>query len=74
MKTAGIDTQILIAPPFLFYYWLEAEAGLEIVQMENDAIADGARGDPEHFVGFATVPLQDVRLSIQDIVKILEPS
>ena len=70
MKTAGIDTQVLLAPPFLFYYWLEAEAGLEIVQMENDAIADVARGDPEHFVGFATVPLQDVRLSILECERV----
>jgi aminocarboxymuconate-semialdehyde decarboxylase len=70
MRTQGISTQVLCAPPFLFYYWLDGPAALDIIQMENDAIADVVRRDPAHFVGLATVPLQDPTLSIRECERI----
>jgi aminocarboxymuconate-semialdehyde decarboxylase len=70
MRTQGISTQVLCAPPFLFYYWLDGPAALDIIQMENDAIADVVRHDPAHFIGLATVPLQDPTLSIRECERI----
>jgi len=71
MAAQGISTQVLSAPPFLFYYWLEARAGLDVVQMENDAIAEVVRRDPEHFIGLGTVPLQDVAASVRECERIV---
>jgi aminocarboxymuconate-semialdehyde decarboxylase len=70
MRAQGVTTQVLCAPPFLFYYWLDARAGLDIIQMENDAIAEVVRRDPQHFIGLGTVPLQDVTLSIRECERI----
>ena len=70
MAAQGIDAQVLCAPPFLFYYWLDARAGLDVIQLENDALAAVVRGDPEHFIGLGGVPLQDVRLSIAECERI----
>lgn len=70
MAAQGITTQVLSAPPFLFYYWLEADTGCDVIQMENDAIAAVVRHDPEHFVGFGGVPLQDVAASVRECERI----
>lgn len=70
MAAQGIDVQVLCAPPFLFYYWLDARAALPIIQMENDALAEVVRRDPEHFIGLGGVPLQDVALSIAECERI----
>lgn len=66
----GITTQVLCAPPFVFYYWLPGEAALDIIQAENDAIAAAVASDPDHFVGFATVPLQAPALAIRECERI----
>ena len=71
MRAEGITTQILCAPPFLFYYWLDAHAALTIIQMENDAIAGTIVKAPERFIGFGTVPLQDVRLAVTECERIV---
>ena len=70
MAAQGIGVQVLCAPPFLFYYWLDARAGLDVIQMENDALAEVVRRDPEHFIGLGGVPLQDVALSIRECERI----
>jgi aminocarboxymuconate-semialdehyde decarboxylase len=70
MRAQGVTRQVLCAPPFLFYYWLDAHAALDIIQMENDAIAEVVRRDPEHFIGLGTVPLQDVPSSIRECERI----
>ena len=70
MDAQGITRQVLCAPPFLFYYWLDAHAALDVIQQENDAIAAVADRDPEHFLGLGTVPLQDVALSIRECERI----
>jgi aminocarboxymuconate-semialdehyde decarboxylase len=70
MRAHGIATQVLSPPPFLFYYWLDGEAGLDIVRMENDAIAAVVARDPAHFAGLGTVPLQDVAASIRECERI----
>lgn len=72
MAAQGIDTQVLCAPPFLFDYWLDARAALDVIQMENDALAEVARRDPAHFIGLGGVPLQDVALSIRECERLKE--
>jgi aminocarboxymuconate-semialdehyde decarboxylase len=70
MAAHGITAQVLSPPPFLFYYWLDGAAAREVVEAENDAIAEVVRRDPGHFVGFGGVPLQDVRASVRECERI----
>jgi aminocarboxymuconate-semialdehyde decarboxylase len=70
MQEEGITTQVLCAPPFLFYYWLDARAALDVIRMENDAIAVAVAEHPERFIGLGTIPLQDVRLAVQECERI----
>jgi hypothetical protein len=51
MQAAGITTQVLCAPPFLFYYWLDARAALDVIRMENDAIAGAVAQQLPHPLG-----------------------
>jgi len=70
MQAHGITTQVLCAPPFLFYYWLDSRAALDVIGQENDAIADAVARYPVRFMGLGTVPLQDVRLAVQECERI----
>jgi aminocarboxymuconate-semialdehyde decarboxylase len=59
-----IDRQVLTAPPFLFYYWINNVEAAALMQSENDAIASAVAEFPNRFIGFATVMLNDVSASI----------
>lgn len=56
----GIDKQVLTAPPFLFYYWVNNAEASALMKSENDAIAAAVMQYPDRFIGFATVMLNDV--------------
>src|SRR5262245_48679903 len=70
MQAHGITTQVLCAPTFLFYYWLDSRAVLDVIGQENGAIADEVARYPVRFMGLGTVPLQDVRLAVQECERI----
>ena len=70
MDAHGITTQVLCAPPFLFYYWLDAGAALDVIQMENDAIAAAVARQPDRFIGLGTIPLQDSRAAVRECERI----
>jgi aminocarboxymuconate-semialdehyde decarboxylase len=69
MAERGIVTQILAPPPFLFYYWIEARLGQEIITAVNDAIAGIANSDSA-FVGLGTIPMQDAALAVRECERI----
>lgn len=59
MERLGIDVQVLSAPPpIAFFYGLERVLAARLCQIVNDGFARSVAGDPEHFLGLATVPLQ----------------
>lgn len=66
----GISTQVLAPPPFLFYYWASARLVLDLIQAENDAIAETVRSDPARFKGLGTIPMQDAALSVRECERI----
>lgn len=74
MKSTGIDIGILWPPPVGFYYWAEPLAGAELARLINENTSKMVSKKPEHFLGLATVPLQDSLLAIQELnyaIKIL---
>jgi aminocarboxymuconate-semialdehyde decarboxylase len=50
-----------------FYYWTEPLAGAELARLINENTSKMVSKKPEHFLGLATVPLQDSLLAIQEL-------
>jgi aminocarboxymuconate-semialdehyde decarboxylase len=69
MAEHGIVRQILAPPPFLFYYWIEARIGLEIIQGVNDAMAEIAQDEPD-FAALGTIPMQHATAAIRECERV----
>jgi aminocarboxymuconate-semialdehyde decarboxylase len=67
MARLGIDRQALSPPPVMFCYWADAKANQAFARMQNEHVAGIAAAHPDHFVGMATVPLQDTDLAIDEL-------
>jgi len=48
-------------------YWAEGPLGLKLARATNDAVAEAHRAFPDRFVGFATLPMQDPALALQEL-------
>jgi aminocarboxymuconate-semialdehyde decarboxylase len=62
-----LTRRVLQPPPFTILYELPADAGLQWSRALNDGIAATARTYPDTFVGFATVPLQDIVAAVEEL-------
>jgi aminocarboxymuconate-semialdehyde decarboxylase len=71
LERQRLDSRMLSVPPFCFQYELPAEAGVRWARAMNDGIAVAAASDPERFVGFGTVPLQDVPAALDELDRAL---
>jgi aminocarboxymuconate-semialdehyde decarboxylase len=69
MAEQGIARQVLAPPPFLFYYWIDARTGLEIIREVNDATAEITNADPA-FAGLGTIPMQDATSAVRECERI----
>src|SRR5258708_647473 len=67
MDRAGITTQAVSCVPFLMYPDVDADLGLAIAQVNNDAMAALAAGDPAHFVPLASVPIQNPMAAAREL-------
>ncbi len=63
----GLARRALQVPPFTALYELPPALGVEWSRRLNDGIAAAARSHPEAFIGFATVPLQDVGAAVAEL-------
>jgi aminocarboxymuconate-semialdehyde decarboxylase len=59
--------RVLQTPPFTILYELPPDTGVLWSRALNDGIAAAARSYPESFIGFATVPLQDVAAAVTEL-------
>lgn len=67
MDKFKIDAQVLSTIPVMFSYWAKPQDGLKVARFLNDHIASIIQQYPNKFIGLATVPLQDISLSIQEL-------
>src|SRR5919206_4988221 len=67
MDAQGTDVQVLsIHTPF-FGYHLDAAQGRALAREVNEEIAGMTRQWPARFAGLATLPVQDVKLAIEEL-------
>ena len=67
MDAQGVDVQVLsIHTPFMGYH-LDAQQGLALACEFNDEVASLIRQWPARFSGLATLPMQDVKTSIDEL-------
>jgi aminocarboxymuconate-semialdehyde decarboxylase len=56
----NIDLQAISPSPILLFYWDEADAAAYFSRLQNEAIQVIVQKHPDRFVGFGSVPLQNV--------------
>jgi len=67
MDAQGVDVQVVsIHTPF-FGYHLDPARGRELAREVNDEIASMTKQWPTRFAGLATLPVQDVKLAIDEL-------
>ncbi|MDB5890775.1 MAG: hypothetical protein JWP47_1606 [Polaromonas sp.] len=69
MDRMGIDVQAVSPAPAQYYYYAEADFGLELARGINDGIAAIAGAHPDRFVGIGTVPLQNAAMATRELVR-----
>jgi aminocarboxymuconate-semialdehyde decarboxylase len=67
MDEQGVDVQVVSIATPLFGYHLPADQGLKLAREVNDEIASMTRRWPQRFAGLATLPVQDVGASVQEL-------
>ena len=66
MGQAGIDTAVASVSPGV-YWGGDTDFAVSLARSSNDYLADLVRDDPEHFGGFATMPLPNVDASLREL-------
>ena len=67
MDRMGIDLAVISVTPVVFFYWLDADAGLAAARLLNDGIARMVAAQPERLRGMATLPMQDPDAAVTEL-------
>ena len=66
MGAMGIDAAVASPSPGV-YWGGDTAFAVKLARETNEFVADVVRDDPEHFGGFATIPLPDVDASLEEV-------
>jgi len=67
MDAQGVDVQVVSIHTPLFGYHLDPAQGRQLARDVNDEIAGMVRQWPRRFAGLATLPVQDVKVAIDEL-------
>jgi aminocarboxymuconate-semialdehyde decarboxylase len=71
MDRKGIDISVISVTPVVFFYWLDADAGLAAARLLNDGIARMVAARPERLRGMATLPMQDPEAAVNELERVV---
>ena len=61
------QVQVICTIPVMFSYWAKSTDCLDLSKFLNDHIAQIVAEHPKHYIGLATVPMQDTDLAIEEL-------
>jgi aminocarboxymuconate-semialdehyde decarboxylase len=67
MDRRGIDISVISVSPVVFFYWLDADAGMRAARLLNDGIARMVAARPDRLRGMATLPMQDADAAVAEL-------
>jgi aminocarboxymuconate-semialdehyde decarboxylase len=67
MDRTDIAMQVLSAPPYAFFYWAEPQVAIKMAHTLNEALSSAVQDEAEHFVGIASVPLQEPAAAVEEL-------
>lgn len=72
MDIRNIDMDVISVSPTIYYYWADPKVATEVAQVSNDSMAALAKAYPQRILPMATVPLQDVKASVQELERVVK--
>lgn len=69
MDEAGITVQALSPNPLTYLHFIPAQNARDYCRRHNDELAEVVRAHPERFVGFASLPMQDIAASVDELTR-----
>jgi aminocarboxymuconate-semialdehyde decarboxylase len=72
MDRKRLDVSLISPAPFVLFYWLTADVGLEISRITNDGIARMAAQFPKRLRGMGTLPMQDPDAAVTELERIVK--
>lgn len=72
MDRLGVDMAVLSASPMSYHAWAEGEDATRLSRIQNEAMSDMVARYPSRFLALATIPLQDVDLSLEELTYAVE--
>lgn len=67
MREMRVDVQVVSPTAGFYLYDHDVDTALSVAREANDEIAGMASADPRRFVGFATVPMQDIAVAVEEM-------
>jgi aminocarboxymuconate-semialdehyde decarboxylase len=71
MNRRGLDVAFISPAPMVFFYWLDADTGLEASRLVNDGIAAMVASHPDRLRGMGTLPMQNPDAAIAELERIV---
>jgi aminocarboxymuconate-semialdehyde decarboxylase len=72
MDRSGMDVSVISVGPPIYFYWLKPEAGIEIVRLANDGIAQMVAKHPDRLRGMAHLPMQDPDAAVAELERVVK--
>jgi aminocarboxymuconate-semialdehyde decarboxylase len=72
MDRAGMDVAAISVGPPIYFYWLKPEAGIEIIRLANDGIAQMVDRHPDRLRGLAHLPMQDPDAAVAELERVVK--